>query len=223
MGLFGNLFGGAAEAAGYRAMAIQARGEKRAAKAGLAEMKRTRQKVINPYQNVSNLSALAKDLSGNLSNPFSNLSVSTAAADIQAEQTDIALANTLDTIRATGGGAGGATALAQAALQGKQGVAATIEQQEVANEKMAAQGQQTLEQLQNTEQARIQGIQLDEGRRIQDADVAGKDYKFKAQERRDESTIKDLRQQRNNALAREYSGNTGAIGAASSAIRSIPI
>ena len=64
MGLFGNLFGGAAEAAGYRAMAIQARGEKRAAKAGLAEMKKTRQKVINPYQNVSNLSGLAKDLSG---------------------------------------------------------------------------------------------------------------------------------------------------------------
>jgi len=223
MGLFGNLFGGAAEAAGYRSMARQARGEKRAAKAGLASMERNRQKVINPYQNVSNLSALAKDLSGNLSNPFANLSVSTAAADIQAEQTDIALANTLDTIRATGGGAGGATALAQAALQGKQGVAATIEQQEVANEKMAAQGQQTLEQLQNAEQARVQGIQLDEGRRIQDADVAGKDYQFKAQERRDESTIKDLRLQRNNALAREYTGNTAAIGAAASAIRSIPI
>ena len=50
MGLFGNLFGGAAEAAGYRAMAIQARGEKRAAKSGLAEMKRTRQKVINPIK-----------------------------------------------------------------------------------------------------------------------------------------------------------------------------
>ena len=36
---------------------------------------------------------------------------------------------------ATGSGAGGATALAQAALQAKKGVAASIEQQEVANEK----------------------------------------------------------------------------------------
>ncbi len=221
MGLLGNLIGGKVEAAGYRAMARQARGEKRAAVAGLASMEKKRQDVINPYKNVNNLSALAKDLSGNLSNPFANLSVSTAAADMQAEQTDIALANTLDTIRATGGGAGGATALAQAALQSKKGVSATIEQQEVANEKLAAQGQQTLEQLQNAEKARIQGVQLDEGRRIQDAEVAGMDYKFKAQERRDESTIKDLRQQRNDATARQYSATQGAIGAVASSLRSL--
>ena len=35
---------------------------------------------------------------------------------MQAEEADIALANTLDTLRATGASAGGATALAQAAL-----------------------------------------------------------------------------------------------------------
>ena len=64
---------------------------------------------------------------------------------MQNEQTDIALANTLDTIRATGGGAGGATALAQAALQGKKGVAASIESQEASNAKLKAQGQQQLE------------------------------------------------------------------------------
>ena len=218
MGWIGNVLGGSAEAAGYRAMARQARGEKRAATSGLASIEKNRQAVINPYSNVTNLSGLAKDLTGNLSNPFANLSVSTAAADIQIEQTDIALANTLDTIRATGGGAGGATALAQAALQGKKGVSATIEQQEVANEKSKAQGQQTLEQLQNSESARVQGIQIQEGRRIQDAEISGKDYQFKAQERRDESNIKDLRGQRDNAQAREYSLNKGAIGATSNAL-----
>ena len=60
---------------------------------------------------------------------------------MQAEQTDIALANTLDTLRETGKGAGGATALAQAALKSKQNVASSIEKQEVNNERLKAQGQ----------------------------------------------------------------------------------
>jgi len=85
------------------------------------------------------------DLAANLSNPFNNLGVATQAAEIQMEQTDIALANTLDTIRAIGSGAGGATALAQAALQSKKGVAASIEGQEAANQKLAAQGEQNLQ------------------------------------------------------------------------------
>tara|TARA_R110000744_G_scaffold38349_1_gene87827 strand:- start:4606 stop:5271 length:666 start_codon:yes stop_codon:yes gene_type:complete len=221
MGLLGRILGGTSEAAGYRAQSRQARGEKRAAVGALASLNKNRQAVINPYSNVTNLSSLAKDLTGNLSNPFANLSVSTAAADMQAEQTDIALANTLDTIRATGGGAGGATALAQAALQGKKGIAASIEQQETKNEKLAAQGQQTLEQLQNSEKQRIQGVQLSEGQRIQDADVQGQDYKFRAQERRDESTIGDLRGQRDDALARQYNYTQAAIGATAKTLGNI--
>jgi|TARA_R110000803_G_scaffold62050_4_gene122231 hypothetical protein len=221
MGLLGRILGGTSEAAGYRAQSRQARGEKRAAVGALASLNKNRQAVINPYSNVTNLSSLAKDLTGNLSNPFANLSVSTAAADMQAEQTDIALANTLDTIRATGGGAGGATALAQAALQGKKGIAASIEQQETKNEKLAAQGQQTLEQLQNSEKQRIQGVQLSEGQRIQDADVQGQDYKFRAQERRDESTIGDLRGQRDDALARQYNYTQASIGATAKTLGNI--
>lgn len=62
---------------------------------------------------------MASDLSGMASNAYSNLSVATQAAEMQAEEADIALANTLDTLRATGSSAGGATALAQAALQSK--------------------------------------------------------------------------------------------------------
>lgn len=76
-----------------------------------------------------------------ITNPFANLGVATQAAEMQIEQTDIALANTLDAIRATGAAAGGATALAQAALQSKKDVSANIEQQESQNEKLRAQGE----------------------------------------------------------------------------------
>jgi len=88
-----------------------------------------RQQLNNPY--------------ANMSNPFANLSVATEAARFQAEQSDIALANTLDNLRQTG--AGGATALAQAALQSKKGVSANIQQQEAQNQRLQAQGQQRVD------------------------------------------------------------------------------
>ena len=77
----------------------------------------------------------------NLSNPYENLAVATQAAEIKMEQTDQALANTLDTLRETGAAAGGATAIARAALESKKGIAASIETQEVNNQKLQAQGQ----------------------------------------------------------------------------------
>lgn len=77
----------------------------------------------------------------NLSNPYENLAVATQAAEIKMEQTDQALANTLDTLRETGAAAGGATAIANAALESKQGIAASIEKQEADNQKLQAQGQ----------------------------------------------------------------------------------
>ncbi len=76
----------------------------------------------------------------------------------------------------TGMGAGGATALAQAALQSKKGVSANIEQQEAANEKLKAQGQSQLEQLKMQEAQRVQGIQMTEAQRLQQADIAGKQF-----------------------------------------------
>ena len=74
-------------------------------------------------------------------NPYDNLSVANKANEIKMQETDKALANTLDTLRAQGASAGGATALAQAALKSKAGIAADIEKQEVANEKLKAQGE----------------------------------------------------------------------------------
>ena len=100
----------------------------------LDNIEKNRQEIVNPYANVTN--------------PFANMQVATQAAEMQAEQTDIALANTLDTLRSTGAAAGGATALAQAALKSKQGISADIEKQEMANQKLMAQGEQQMQQLQ---------------------------------------------------------------------------
>ena len=86
-----------------------------------------RQAITNPYKD--------------LENPYKNLPVATQAARFQAENADIALANTLDTLRATGAAAGGATALAQAALQSQQGISASLEKQEAQNARLRAQGQ----------------------------------------------------------------------------------
>ena len=89
-------------------------------------LKESRQTIINPYEDAKDLSNLSSDATAGLGNPFASLGVATGAAEIQIEEADIALANTLDTLRATGASAGGATALAQAALQSKKGVAASL-------------------------------------------------------------------------------------------------
>tara|TARA_R110001592_G_scaffold39916_4_gene131219 strand:- start:4940 stop:5860 length:921 start_codon:yes stop_codon:yes gene_type:complete len=95
----------------------------------LDDIEKSRQQIVNPYANVTN--------------PFANMQVATKAAEMQAEQADISLANTLDNLRQTG--AGGATALAQAALRSKQGISANIQQQEAQNQRLQAQGQQRME------------------------------------------------------------------------------
>ena len=161
----------------------------RAKQRQLNNLEASRQAVINPYAGVTSLADMAKDLSGQLSNPFANLGVATKAAEIQIEQSDIALANTLDTLRATGSGAGGATALAQAALKSKQGVAANIEQQEAQNEKLKAQGEATLQSQRMAEKQRIQGIQISEGARAQQAQAQGKAFQFNAKEQRQTAKI----------------------------------
>lgn len=172
-------------ASGKAKKAAQAAGrEQRKAEAELKSIKASRQDIINPYASTRDLSSLASDLSGQLSNPFQQLGVATQAAEIQMEQTDIALANTLDTIRATGASAGGATALAQAALQSKKGIAASIEQQEAQNEKLKAQGEQALQQQKVSEAQRLQSIAISEGQRVQAAEAAGKQFEYQAQEAR---------------------------------------
>jgi len=183
--LAGGIFGSRAAKRRARALARQLKKEN----AKLNRLQSSRQQIVNPYSGVTDVSALAKDLSSKVSNPFANLSVATKAAEIQMEQSDIALANTLDTLRATGAGAGGATALAQAALQSKQGVAASIESQEAQNEKLRAQGQQQMEQAQLQDAQRIQGIQISEAGRTQQLIGMGENIKMTMKENREQDNI----------------------------------
>jgi hypothetical protein len=169
----------------------------------ISELEKNRQSIPNPYANVTNLSGLAKDLSGTLSNPYANLGVSTAAAEMQIEEADISLANTLDTLRSTGSSAGGATALAQAALQSKKGVSASIEQQEVKNQQLQAQGVAEMQQMKMAEQQRIQGVQMSEGQRMQAAEVAGVQFKYGEQESRDIAKLNRLSGQQAQAQANQ--------------------
>ncbi len=187
--------------------AKKARADKAAAQAELDSIKASRQQITNPYASTQDLSGLATDLSSQLSNPFESLGVATKAAEIQIDQADIALANTLDTIRATGASAGGATALAQAALQSKQGVAASIEQQEAQNEKLRAQGEQNLINAKMSEQQRLQSIAISEGQRVQAAEAAGQQFMFQARENRTNMDLDRAASQITQAMANEASAN----------------
>ena len=144
----------------------------------LDNIEKSRQQIVNPYANVTN--------------PFANMQVATKAAEMQAEQADISLANTLDNLRQTG--AGGATALAQAALRSKQGITANIQQQEAQNQRLYAQGQQQMEI------AKAQGEQA----------------RFNMQENRDVRDINRLQMQMDMAQQQRAAGlATGAAALAS--------
>jgi hypothetical protein len=147
----------------------------------LAEMKtikESRQAPMNPYANVTN--------------PYANMQVATKAAEMQSEQADIALANTLDALRETG--AGGATALAQAALKSKQGVSAEIQKQEVKNQQLVAQGEQKMQQLK----------------------AVGANLAFQAQEKRDLTDLDRLQYGADLEAQRRASSFSSGIGSLSS-------
>ena len=175
--------------------------------AKMEDLEANRQEIINPYADSENLSS-------QMSNPMANLSVATQATEMQIEQTDIALANTLDTLRESGGGAGGATALAQAALQSKKGVAADIESQEKANEDKRAQGEQRLQDSKLAEEKRMQGL-----------DAAGKQFVYGQQEGREMMALERLQGQIDNrqgikaqASADQTAAFTGAISGVAGAV-----
>jgi hypothetical protein len=200
--IIGGIFGGG------KARRAKRRAAKKLKKmnAKLAQLEANRQEIINPYEN-------STDLSSMMSNPMANLSVATQAAEMKIEEADISLANTLDTIRATGGGAGGATALAQAALQAKKGVAADIEGQEKANEDKRAAGEQ-----------RLQDAKINEAQRMQNLDAAGKSFVYGETEKREMGALNRLQTQIDNQQAikaqasrDQTSALTGAIGGIASA------
>jgi len=170
----------------------QAEEQARQKEAALKAFEASRQSPINPYSGAKNMASQVKDLSGNLSNPYANIGVATQAAEFQAEQTDMALAQTLDTLQATGASAGGATALANAAAKSKQTVSATLEKQEANNSKMEAQGEARLQQLQMNEGARVQSGKIAAQTRFVEQQAKGLQYQFGVQENRDNMTLDRL-------------------------------
>ena len=186
------ILGGLLGMGSARRKAKAAAAKQRAFQAKLTSLENSRQEIKNPYEN-------SEDLSSSMSNPYAQLGVATQAAEMQAEEADISLANTLDTIRATGTSAGGATALAQAALQSKKGVSANIEQQEAANEKLKAQGEQNLQQRQTAEKQRMQSV-----------DAQGNIFQFNATETREVAQMDRVATQMDNAAAQEMQANADA-------------
>lgn len=190
----------------------------------ISAIEKNRQAIPNPYANIKDLSGLAKDLSGQMTNPFANIGVATQAAKIQLEEADASLANTLDTIRSTGASAGGATALAQAALQSKKGVSASIEQQESNNEKLKVEGIAQLQRDKIVEQQRIQGVQFGEAQRLQTAESEGIKFKYGEQEARDMTKLNRLSGQQAQAQSNQIAAKqsqASAIGGAISAVGNI--
>jgi hypothetical protein len=183
------VIGGAVAANQANKAAGRAQSAASRARQEIKRIKSQRINITNPYAGNSDLSSLAKDLSSMITNPFANLAVATQAAEMQMEQSDIALANSLDTLASTGASAGGATALAQAALQSKKGVSASIEQQEKQNEDKAAQGEQQMQQLQMSEKQRIQGVQIQEGQRLQTQAGQGSQFEQQMEENRTNSDL----------------------------------
>ena len=207
---------------GVQAISANQRAQKAKGKVGRAQqelqaLEASRQEIINPYEGVESVAGLASDTSGILKNRYNNIGVATQAAEIKIEEADIALANTLDALAATGASAGGATALAQAALASKRGVAAGIEAQEQALEEKRVQTEMSLDAAKMSEAQRLQGIEMSEAKRMQVAEAEGKDYVFKATEAREDVQL-DRKQAEIDSyrgqVAAQQQARDGAVGAA---------
>ena len=151
----------------------------------LAAKRASMQAIKNPYEDAVNPYK-------NLTNPYANLGVATQAAEMQAEEADAALANTLYSMMSLGMGSGGATALAQMALKSKQGISASIEQQEINNQKLKAQGEQS------RQMAVAQGDMS-----IQTQQAQGEQWAFSQQENRDMMDLDRIAGQADNKRLQE--------------------
>lgn len=180
----GKILGGIGSAILGGSAARRARRRQQQLEQQIEQLEGSRQQIIDPYASAASM----------LSNPYANLTVATQAAEMQAEQTDISLASTLDTLRATGMGAGGATALAQAALRAKQGVTASIAQQEARNEQLRAQGE-----------ARLQT-------QLFQAEAAGKQFVYQATEQREMQKLNRLSALAGNASQQAAAAQSTMLG-----------
>ena len=213
----GKAVGGAVQAGKAHKEMRRARGRKQEAKFQMESARANRAEITNPYAGVTDLSGLASDLSSQITNPYNQLTVSTAAAEMQAEEADIALANTLDTLEQTGASAGGATALAMAALKSKKEVSASIGKQEAENSRMRAQGEAAMQQQKVAATQKYQDTLIQQGARVQDAEIAGEIYQFQAAENRTNADI-EMYSQIYSGFANQQSKSSLASAAGSGAM-----
>tara|TARA_E500000331_G_scaffold356558_1_gene415257 strand:+ start:5586 stop:6317 length:732 start_codon:yes stop_codon:yes gene_type:complete len=188
--------------------------------AEINHLENNRTKIVNPFEGITDLSGMASNLSAMASAPKMNLAVATQAAEMQAEEADMALANTLDTLAATGASAGGATALAQMALKSKQGISASIEQQEARNqetmEKSRIQGELRIQDIQMSEAKRMQDVQMSQAEKVQTAEAKGKEFMYREEDARDMQKLNRLSAQmagqEQRSMAATQAGNAAIAG-----------
>ena len=214
-----NVIGGVLASGEARRRQRAADAEKQRLGIELNRLENSRQAIVNPWATTTDMSSLIKDNSSLMRNAFANLGVATQASKFEAEQIDTSLANTLDTLRETGASAGGATALAQAALKAKQGISANLEQQEAKNDQLRAQGQQELDKVKLAEANKVEAARLSEAQRVQGAQAAGEQFMFNAREERENQKINRVASQLglatnqyNQAGADATAAITGAVG-----------
>jgi hypothetical protein len=165
----------------------------------------SRQAVINQAGDIRNLKK-------QVNNPYAKLAVATQAADLKIEQTDQALANTLDKINQSGTGSGAATAMARMAAASKAQVGATIETQEVQNQKLRIEGEAAADQRKMALEQAALGAEVAAFDRQENRDIASLDRLAGLQENAEAAAMMQ-RQQGQEAL---MGGITGAVGIASS-------
>jgi hypothetical protein len=135
VGALGSLgMGIAGKAKGNKNAQIEARKEKRMQQK-LEALERSRQQVVDKSDEI-------RAMKDEVFNPYQNLGVAMQGVNLKIEQTDEALANTLNALNKSGAGAGAATALARQAAASKAQVAASIENQELKNQQLYLSGEQ---------------------------------------------------------------------------------
>jgi hypothetical protein len=220
----GSIFG-ASKAKRERRRAEQ-KGKRLTAK--IEHLEKNRTKIVNPFEGITDISGMASDLSAMASAPKMNLAVATQAAEMQAQESDIALANTLDILAASGASAGGATALAQMALKSKQGISASIEQQEARNqetmEKSRVEGELRIQGIKMSEAKRMQDVKMSQAEKVQTAEAKGKEFVYREEDSRDMQKLNRLSAQLSGAdqqAAAARASGTAAISAGIGAVGNI--
>ena len=228
---FNFAWGAAAGLAGGIIGAIGAGKRKRAAekkeKAARAEMNRMKSAyadmdLSNPYANMENQFAGMKNQFAGLENTMEDLTVNQQQAEFEAQQNQQNQANIMDTLSASAGGSGIAALAQQMAQQGQmanQQAAASIGQQESANQMAAAQQAGSLQQLEAQGAADVD-LQQRQGQASVDQQIAAGEQTAQARELERQGTLLGMAQQETaayqqqtaDAQASKMQGISGAIG-----------